>query len=480
VTPVRRRPPGADIDDRRRRRSLTALCCVTALVIAASACTNATSSKSAPPNGGSSHTATTYTGTDFTKNEPVSAPGVTATEIHVGSITSKTNPIGGDNFLLNDGIKAYFDVVNGQGGVWGRKLKLTSERDDQTVGNLNQTQAMLAQDNVYAVFEAVELFTGAKLLAKAGIPTFGWNINAEWAGPTNFFPNIAPICFGNACSSIGKALPWIVQQEHRHKVALIGYAVPQSSDAMTSGAREIQKFSKDVDAQVAYQDVSLQFGQTDYSAQVAQMKAKGVDFLATALDFNGDYALAQEMQRQGILDKVTFFHPNLYNPDFVRTNAKLLEGGIVLIPVLAIEHNPVPSALQDYLDYANSHGMKITEMTEEGWIAARQFVDALKAAGPDFTWAHLVGAWNLQKAYTNGGLVPPIDWTRQHNDPAASVANRAVLQCVNFLRIHDGKFVGIYDDGGAKPWVCFHGQKPDLWERPQNLSFATGESGSSG
>ena len=61
------------------------------------------------------------------------------------------------------------------------------------------------------------------------------------------------------------------------------------------------------------------------------MKAKGVDFLATSLDFNGDYAIAKEMQRQGILDKVTFFHPNLYNPDFVKKNAAIFEGGIVLV-----------------------------------------------------------------------------------------------------------------------------------------------------
>ena len=110
-------------------------------------------------------------------------------------------------------------------------------------------------------------------------------------------------------------------------------------------------------------------------------------------------------------------------------------------------------------------------MTEEGWIAARQFVDALKAAGPDFTWKNLIGAWNQQKAYTNGGLVPPIDWTRQHGDPTDGVANRSELQCVNFLRIQDGKFVGIYDDGGAKPWVCFHGQQPDTWEQPDNLQL---------
>jgi branched-chain amino acid transport system substrate-binding protein len=455
----------------RNPKSVAALCAVT-LAITTTACTNASTGDGAAPTDTGARTATTYQGSDFTTNQPVDAPGVTDTEIHVGSITSKTNPIGGDNVLLNDGIEGYFDLVNSQGGVWGRQLQLTSKRDDKTVGNLNETQALLAQDDVYAVFESVELFTGAKLLARAGIPAFGWNINAEWAGPPNFFPNIAPICFGKTCSSIGKALPWIVQQEGKHKVAVIGYDVPQSSDAMTSGAREIEKFGADVDAHVVYQDTSLQFGQTDYSAQVAQMKSKGVDFLATALDFNGDYAIAQEMQRQGILDQVTFFHPNLYNPDFVAKNAKLLDGGIVMIPVLAVEHAPVPPALQEYLDYARANDMQVTEMTEEGWIAARQFVDALKAAGPDFTWETLVGAWNLQKAYTNAGLVPPIDWTRQHNDPTQSVASRAELQCVNFLRIEDGKFVGIYDDGGAEPWVCFHGQQPDTWEQPQNLSFA--------
>ena len=40
------------------------------------------------------------------------------------------------------------------------------------------------------------------------------------------------------------------------------------------------------------------------------------------------------------------------------------------------------------------------------------------------------------------------------------------------MSIHNGAFVGIYDDGGAKPWVCFNGQQPDEWETPVNLSFA--------
>ena len=319
-----------------RARTVTAVLC-SAAMLALAACSNSGSATaSTTPAGNGARTATTYAGRSYTTDEPVSAPGVTSTEIDVGSITSKTNPLGTNNSVLDDGIKGYFDLVNAKGGVWGRKLKLSTELDDQTVDNLNVTQQLLSQNNVYAVFEAVELFSGAKLLAKAGIPTFGWNINAEWAGPPNFYPNIAPICFSKACSSMGKALPWIIKQVGAHKVALIGYNVPQSADAMTSGAAEITKFSQQADAKVVYADTSLQFGQTDYSVQVSKMKSSGADFLVTALDFNGDYALAKEMQKQGILDKVTFFHPNLYDAAFVQKNASLFENGLVLIPILAL------------------------------------------------------------------------------------------------------------------------------------------------
>ncbi len=442
---------------------------VLALTLLVAACGNAGSSKSSDttaPAGPS----TTFKGTDYSTNQPVKAPGVSSTEIRVGSVVSITNPVGGDYGLLNDGIDAYFNVVNAQGGVWGRKLKLVSKRDDQLSQNTTQVEALLSQDNVYAAFIASQLFTGAPELAKAGIPTYGWNINAEWAGPKNFFPNVAPICF-KGCTSLGRLLPYVIKQVGAHKVALIGYNVAQSSDSINGSVAEINKFSSDIGATVAFSDTSLSFGQTDYSAQVSQMKAKGVDFVATALDTNGDYALAKEMKKQGILDKVTFFHPNLYDPDFIKQNAATLEGGIVFVGILATQHSPAPPALQQYIDYTQQHGLKLTEMTEQGWIAARQFVDSLKAAGPDFTWANLENAWNQQTSYSNGGMVTPIDWTFQHADPSTSVANRSQFECGNFVKIHNGTFEGIYDDGGAKPWVCFNGKQPDEWETPANVSF---------
>ena len=80
-------------------------------------------------------------------------------------------------------MNAYFNMVNSSQakGIYVPKLRLTSERDDQVGMNRQEVQALLSEDNVFAVSPvAVLLFTGADLLAREGVQTFGWNMNAEW------------------------------------------------------------------------------------------------------------------------------------------------------------------------------------------------------------------------------------------------------------------------------------------------------------
>jgi hypothetical protein len=338
------------------------------------------------------------------------------------------------------------------------------------VKNQLTVQQMLVEDKPYAAFIATDLFTGAKELASAGIPTYGWNINAEWAGPKNFFPNIAPICF-QGCPLLPHVLPTLVKAENRHKVAVIGYNVPQAAGCVNGAKNTMAMFGKDVNAQIVFSDASAAFGNTDWSPQVSQMKAKGADFLVTCLDFNADYAVAKEMQREGINDKVVFYHANLYNQPFVTQNADAFKNGIVLAQITAIENQPQIPAVKAYYDYMTAHKLLISEMTMQGWIAGTQFVDSLKAAGPNFTWANLINAWNTQKAYSAGGWVPPIDWTKQHTDPGQGDQYRSDFECANFLKIGaDGRFAPFLAKPG-KPWVCWDNHKLDQWQTPVNVSF---------
>ncbi|HYD60352.1 MAG TPA: ABC transporter substrate-binding protein [Noviherbaspirillum sp.] len=101
----------------------------------------------------------------------------TGNEILLGQTTALSGPLaelGQDNAA---GSKAYFDYINAQGGVHGRKIRLISLDDgynpEKAVANVKQ---LIEQDQVLALFGV--LGTPANmaimpLIAKAGVPNFG-------------------------------------------------------------------------------------------------------------------------------------------------------------------------------------------------------------------------------------------------------------------------------------------------------------------
>ena len=93
-----------------------------ASALIASCSSSATPSTTTKPSSGSSSTASTASGS--------AAPGVTPTQISVGSIATLTGAIAADFDAFAPGIQAYFDTVNASGGVNGRKIVLTANLDD--------------------------------------------------------------------------------------------------------------------------------------------------------------------------------------------------------------------------------------------------------------------------------------------------------------------------------------------------------------
>jgi branched-chain amino acid transport system substrate-binding protein len=378
---------------------------------------------------------------------PVDQPGVTSSQINVGGVVAKTNPLGGDYAAAFDGVQAYFNMVNASKdkGIYGRKLNLSSKRDDQVGMNRQEVQGLISEDNVFAVLPvSTLLFTGADLLAQSGIPTFGWNINAEWgseqaAGPPNLFGEKGSyLCF--TCAS--QTVPWLVQKLHKKKIGLLAYQVPQSADC----AKGVQAtFDKYPSAKVEFVDTSLAFGVTDLSNDVSQMKDKGVDMVTTCMDNNGTLTLAKEMKKQG-LNAVQYL-PDAYNQKFISDNAPFFQGSYALTFFTPFEVKQKPQGLKDFQKWMQKGGFAQNENSMAGWINATQFVTGLKEAGPDFTRQKVVDAINAEKNFTANGLLAGIDWSVSHmGDPAQG--------CNVLSKIDNGKFVPSFGQPG-KPFVCF-------------------------
>ena len=381
------------------------------------------------------------------KNATVDQPGVTKTTIRVGGVTSITNALNAPYGNIYKGVKAYFAMQNAQGGIYGRKLELVAQRDDSMVNNLKETQGLLSEDNVFAAVGLATIFsfTGATELEKAGIPSFGWIINADWNKP-NLFGNAGALCIGCA----GVELPWMAKQLDRKVVGVLSY----SAESSKTCAQGVQKsFDKFPTAKVGFYSDSLSFGAVDFSVEVGKMKDAGVDFITTCMDANAVLALAKEARKQG-LDAIQYV-PNGYDQSFMKANGEFFEGSIVRVPFVPFETSPQPKGLQDYLKWMQKQNDTPDEYSTYGWINGAMLLEGLKGAGPNFTQQKVVGALNKLTNDTAGGLLPGIDWTTQHTE------TRPPVGCAAFVKVVNKKFVPAFVPKG-KPFLCFKtGDTPD-------------------
>jgi branched-chain amino acid transport system substrate-binding protein len=392
---------------------------------------------------------------------PVNQPGVSQDEIRVGGVASETNnPVGstfGDSFK---GVKAYFEKVNQSKdkGIYGRKLRLVAERDDQLGSNQTEVQGLISQDNVFAALPITAvIFSGASLLEQAGIPTFGWNINPQWGSETH--PG-APNMFGEKRSFLcftcaGQGLPYLAKQLKAKRVGVLAYTVEQSADCLKGIQASFDKYPS---AKIVFTDSSLQFGNTDFSNDVAQMLDKKVDLVTTCMDSNAVLNLGREMKQQG-LDAPQYL-PQAYDQKFMDANGQFFEGSYVLTFFTPFEVKQKPKGLKDYLKWMDKTGGPKNEHSLSGWINADLFYQGLKGAGPDFTRQKVVDAINQMTDYTADGLLGGVDWTKQHTaDPQ--------VDCTVLSKVHNSKFVPAFGQAG-KPFVCFNFDAPKLPTKAQN------------
>jgi ABC-type branched-subunit amino acid transport system substrate-binding protein len=115
--------------------------------------------------------------------------GVTATTIKLGISSPKTGAAGLVYGKLPGAMKAYFDYINANGGVNGRKITLVA-RDDKYLPTLAATQTtnLVLNDKVFALVGALGTATHSKAytaaaLAKNNVPDLF--VNTGFSGFTN-------------------------------------------------------------------------------------------------------------------------------------------------------------------------------------------------------------------------------------------------------------------------------------------------------
>jgi branched-chain amino acid transport system substrate-binding protein len=378
------------------------------------------------------------------------APGVSATEIDVGSIANITGPLSSDFAPIVNGVQAYFSMVNAAGGVAGRKLKLAYQTDDQgsSTTDLTQAQKLVEQDHVFAVVGVgTPFFGGAAYLAQTGTPTFGYAVSTDWQNrPTLFADFGSVLCF--PCGAPGDA--YTAQQLGAQSVAVVAYGVPQSAAACQAAVDGMRRFGLNV----SFVDVNFPFG-SDPTADVLQMKSHSVDMLFTCLDVTGNVAFARAISQNGLTMNQVWF--NGYDRGTLQQYGTIMQGvylGLQHVPFeAALAYPGVYPGLDTYIQQMQKYQKAYTynETALDGWIAADQFVTGLKAVGKNLTQKKLVAAINSETAYTGGGLTTPVNWTTAHTTATPPF-------CQASVRVNNGAFVPAFIQGTNQVFTCFGGE----------------------
>jgi ABC-type branched-subunit amino acid transport system substrate-binding protein len=380
-----------------------------------------------------------------------SAPGVTANSITVGTISTQTGTLASNFSSLIQGERAYFDYVNAQGGVNGRKIDYKYALDDggnpTTFNQLANT--LINQDHVFAVTGVGTAFFTPNLFVESGIPTYGYNVTGNWAGPANLFAAGGSVQYYPA-----GAPQWAFvarKTEPKPSIALVAYGIAASADSCQSA----QSVLSGAGYNISYVDLKVSYPGTTVATDVQRMKQAGSNFVVSCMDVQGNVNMARAIKQYGANMTQLWLDGN--DQSTLDQNQSLMQGVyfyIAHVPFTA--STSLYPGLKLYLTQMKKYEPNYVydEVAMQGWESAALFVQGVKNAGANLTQANVIKQDNLLTAFTAGGLTAPTNWKD------AGHSGHAPPYCGAIIKVQGDKYLPALNTG-KNVFNCFQSINPN-------------------
>ena len=388
--------------------------------------------------GGSSTTATAGT-------PAADSPGVTATSINVGAISTRSGAIAADFDGLVPGIQAYFDMINADGGINGRKLNLAYNLDDggQPSQFAQDTHTLIDQDHAFAAMVASYWFT-PNYFVETQTPTYGYNVSGNWSHQPNLFATGGSV---QNDASQDATVAFLMKQTRSTRAAVISYgpAITSSYNACSAWGAGL----KQVGFNVAYEDLGAQLGGS-YSSAVQRMQQTGTQFVFSCMQDSDNITMARDIQQYGL--KINQLWVSGYDQALLNQYSNLMQGVIInrtgVVPYEAVKFPTIYGGMVTYIDEMNKYEPAFTYngVASQGWQSAALLAEAIRQAGNDLTQANIINITNKITNFTSGGLTTVTNWEHAHTTTTYPT-------CSALVQVHGKKFVSVFAQG-HQVFVC--------------------------
>lgn len=207
-------------------------------------------------------------------------PGVTATELKIGTTTSLSGPVSALG-AINKAQAAYFRMVNDQGGIAGRKLNYIIYDDGfAPPKTLEMTRKLLEQDEVAFLFS--QLGTGpnsaiVKYVNQQGVPHLFMSVNGDKWGDYQQYPWTMPFA-PSARTEAQVFVKHALQTHPKAKIAIL-YQNDDLGRDFVAGAKDVLGAQYDSVAKAASYEVT----DATVDSQLIQLQATGADVLISGV-----------------------------------------------------------------------------------------------------------------------------------------------------------------------------------------------------
>ncbi|EKZ96216.1 ABC-type branched-chain amino acid transport system periplasmic protein [Cupriavidus sp. HMR-1] len=345
------------------------------------------------------------TGAAFAANTTAGETGVTTDTILLGQSAALSGPTAVLGKQMNAGARLYFDYINKQGGVFGRKIELKALDDmyepEEAVKN---TKKLIEEDRVFALFGYVGTPTSQAvmpLVNQARIPFF-----APFTGAQSLRDPQSRYVF-HVRAGYEEETAAIVRQIRTTglKRIVVVFNDDAYGRAGLSGVEHaIKALPADSGVQLVAQESVIRNTVEIGDAMQTAMKAKP-DAVVLISAYRTVGAFVKEALRRG-------YSGQFYNVSFVGTQALAKEvgpqgSGVIISQVMPHPGNATLPVVREYLRLLQAAGKQndFDYASIEGFIAAKSFVEGLRRAGKDLTRERLVTALETMRNVDLGGYI---------------------------------------------------------------------------
>lgn len=335
--------------------------------------------------------------------------GVSKDQILVGTIQDLSGPLAGYGKQARNGMLLRIEELNEQqGSIHGRKIKLLVEDDGYDPKKaVLAAQKLVNQDKVFIM--AGHLGTAQNM---AAMPVqFEKNV-------INFLPITAAremyepfnrLKYSFAATYYDQmrlALPKLVKDKGAKKVCTIY----QDDDFGLEVERGAEAGLKSLGMALA-EKTTFKRGATDFSSQVAKMKASGCDMVVLGTIIRETIGTIAEARKTGF-NPVFIGSSAAYTDLIHKLGGKAMDG---LYATMTVQHPYLDESSQPIRFWANKYKTKFNEdptvFSVYGYLIMDQFIQAAQKAGPNLTTDSFIKAMDSMSFPTDMFGSPPASYT---------------------------------------------------------------------